>query len=149
MRNSAEFGSGGQLIAIGCASPCHLASLRGLAGDNITIAAGFGYCARSLARSEITPERLPTVVWHVPSAACGGRKDGGRPQLCSCRVLTPVRRGSRAEHAGEAVAATEFGADDVAVRTQRLAQCGDLNLEVLFRYDDIRPHHADELILGD
>jgi hypothetical protein len=63
--------------------------------------------------------------------------------------LTPVRRRIRAEHAGESVAAAEFGADDIAVRAERFAQCGDLNLEVLLRHHDIRPHTVDELLLGE
>jgi hypothetical protein len=63
--------------------------------------------------------------------------------------LTPVRRRIRAEHAGESVAAAEFGADDIAVRAERFAQCGDLNLEVLLRHHDIRPYPTDELLLGE
>jgi hypothetical protein len=64
-------------------------------------------------------------------------------------MLPPVRCGIRAEHAGEAVAAAEFGADDIAVRAERFAQCGDLNLEVLFRDHDARPYTAEELLLSD
>jgi hypothetical protein len=62
--------------------------------------------------------------------------------------LPLIRAGIRAQHAGEAITAAEFSVDDIAVRTQRFAQCGDLNLEVLFRYHDIRPHPADELLFG-
>jgi hypothetical protein len=60
-----------------------------------------------------------------------------------------VRYGIRAENAGEAVAAAEFRADDIAVRAERFAQRGDLDLEVLFRHHYARPHTAEELVLGD
>jgi hypothetical protein len=59
-----------------------------------------------------------------------------------------VRRGIRGKHAGKSVAAAEFRADDIAVRAERFAQRGDLNLEVLFRDHEARPHSAEELLFG-
>ena len=63
--------------------------------------------------------------------------------------MTRVRHGIRAEHSGKSVAAAGFRADDIAVRPERFAQCGDLNLEVLFRHHDTPPHAADELLFSD
>jgi hypothetical protein len=63
--------------------------------------------------------------------------------------LPRIQGGICAEHAGETIASAEFSADDIAVLAQRLAQCGDLNLEVLFRHYDIRPHPTDELLFGE
>src|SRR5215472_14159139 len=60
-----------------------------------------------------------------------------------------VRRSIRAEHAGESVAAADFCADDLAVRTERFAQCRDLNLEVLFRHHYACPHPSEEVLLWD
>jgi hypothetical protein len=92
------------------------------------------------ARTETTPERLPTVPWKQNSA---------RPQLWSHRRLTGVRRGIQAEHTGESIAAAEFRSDDIAVRAERFAQRGDLYLEVLFRHHDAPPHPAEELFFCD
>jgi hypothetical protein len=62
--------------------------------------------------------------------------------------LTGVLRGTGAQHSRQSVPSAEFSADDIAVRTERFAQRGDLNLEVLFRHHDLRPHPADELLFG-
>jgi hypothetical protein len=72
-----------------------------------------------------------------------------RPSVCLRRRLTRVWRGLRAQHAGEPVAAAEFCADNVAVGAERLAQCKDLNLQVVFRHRDARPHSAEELVFFD
>jgi hypothetical protein len=58
-------------------------------------------------------------------------------------------RGVRTERPGEAVAATDFGADHVAVGAKYFAQCRDLKLQVFFRHHDARPHPAEEFLLRD
>jgi hypothetical protein len=67
----------------------------------------------------------------------------------SRRALTSTPGDGRANCPGEAVAAAELSADKVAVFAKGLAQRGDLNLQVLLRDNDPRPHTADELVLGD
>jgi len=57
--------------------------------------------------------------------------------------------GIRAQYANEPVAAPEFCADEIAVRAERFAQRGDLNLEVLFRHNNARPHPAEQLSFRD
>ena len=67
-----------------------------------------------------TPEPLPTALWNQSSAS---------PQPCSRGIPTGVRRQICSQCGGEPVAAAEFGADDIAVGAERLAQCEDLNRE--------------------
>ena len=57
--------------------------------------------------------------------------------------------GIRAQYANEPVAAPKFCADEIAVRAERFAQYGDVNLQVLFRYYDARPHPVEKLLLCD
>ena len=57
--------------------------------------------------------------------------------------------GVRAQYANEPVAAPEFRTDEIAVRAQCFAQGGDVNLEVLFRYYDARPHPVEKLLFCD
>jgi hypothetical protein len=57
--------------------------------------------------------------------------------------------GIRAQYANEPVAASEFRTDEIAVRAQRFAQRGDVNLQVLFRYYDARPHPVEKLLFCD
>jgi hypothetical protein len=64
-------------------------------------------------------------------------------------MVPGVPRRIRAQHAGEPIAAAKFCKDQIAVRTQCFAQCRDLKLQVLCRYDDARPHPADELFFSD
>jgi len=49
----------------------------------------------------------------------------------------------------QSIAAAEFGADDIAVGAKGLAQCGDLNFEVLLRHHDARPNPAHQLLFCD
>jgi hypothetical protein len=58
--------------------------------------------------------------------------------------LTRVSHGIRAEHASEPVAAAEFGEDEIAIRAERFAQCGDLN-----RHYNVWPQAAEELLSWD
>lgn len=67
----------------------------------------------------------------------------------SRRALTSTPGDGRANRGSEPVAAAELGADKVAVFAESLAQCGDLNLQVLLRDNDARPHTAHKLVLGD
>jgi hypothetical protein len=60
-----------------------------------------------------------------------------------------VRGSIRPKHADEPIAAAEFRADEIAVRAQCFAQCGDVNLQVLFRYYDARPQPVEKLIFCD
>src|ERR1700736_3316044 len=64
-------------------------------------------------------------------------------------ALTSTPGDGRANRASEPVAAAELGADKVAVLPKSLAQCGDLNLQVLLRDNDAWPHTAQELVFGD
>ena len=57
--------------------------------------------------------------------------------------------GIRAQYANEPVAASEFRTDEIAVCAQRFAQRGDVNLQVLFRYYDARPHPVEKLLFCD
>jgi hypothetical protein len=52
-------------------------------------------------------------------------------------------------HASEAITAAKVRADQPAVSAKRFAQCGDVNLQVLFRYYDARPHPVEKLLLCD
>jgi hypothetical protein len=69
--------------------------------------------------------------------------------LPSRRALASTPGDGRADCGSEPVAAAELGADKVAVFAESLAQCGNLNLQVLFRDDDARPHTPHKLVLGD
>jgi hypothetical protein len=64
-------------------------------------------------------------------------------------VVTSIRRSTRAEYTRESIAAAEFSSDQVAVRTERFAQRGDLNFEVLLRYDDPGPYSVQQVLFGD
>jgi len=57
--------------------------------------------------------------------------------------------GIRAQYANEPVAAPEFRTDEIAVGAQCFAQGGDLNLEVLFRHNNVRPHPVEKLLFCD
>jgi hypothetical protein len=57
-----------------------------------------------------------------------------------------TRRDGSANCGSKPVTAAEFRADDVAVPAQRFAQRADLNLEVLLRHHDTRPHPAHEFV---
>jgi hypothetical protein len=72
-----------------------------------------------------------------------------RPQLCSPGASAGVRSGIGAQHADESVALAEFRADEIAVRAQCFAQCGDVNLQVLCRDKDARPHPSEKLLFCD
>jgi hypothetical protein len=53
------------------------------------------------------------------------------------------------QHASETITAAKVRADQLAVRAKRFAQCGDLNLQVLFRHRDARPHLLEQFVLRD
>ena len=69
--------------------------------------------------------------------------------LPSRRALASTPGDGRADCGSEPVAAAELGTDKVAIFAESLAQCGNLNLQVLFRDDDARPHTPHKLVLGD
>jgi hypothetical protein len=58
-----------------------------------------------------------------------------------------VYGGIRAQYANETVAAAEFRTDEISIRAECSPQCGDLNLEVLFAYNNARPHPVEKLLL--
>ena len=60
-----------------------------------------------------------------------------------------MKGGIRAQYANEPVAEPEFRTDEIAVRAQCFAQCGDVNLQVLFQYYGARPHPAESLFFCD
>jgi hypothetical protein len=60
-----------------------------------------------------------------------------------------VCSGVRAQYANEPVAAPEFRTDEIPVRAERFAQGGDLNLEVIFRHNNVGPRSVEKLILCD
>ena len=60
-----------------------------------------------------------------------------------------MRGGVRAQNANEPVAAPEFRTDEIAVRAECFAQGGNLNLEVVFRHNNVRPHPSEELLFCD
>src|SRR5271154_374013 len=64
-----------------------------------------------------------------------------------CRAMKRTRRDGSANCGSKPVTAAEFRADDVAVPAQRFAQRADLNLQVLLRHHDARPHPAYEFVL--
>jgi hypothetical protein len=92
------------------------------------------------ASSETTLERLSAVL---------PKQSSTNPQLCSPGASAGVRGGTRAQYANEPVAAPEFRTDEIAVRAECFAQGGDLNLEVLVRHNNVRPHPVEELLLRD
>ena len=57
--------------------------------------------------------------------------------------------GIRAQYANEPVAPPEFRTDEIAVGAQCFAQGGDLNLEVLFRYYNVRPYPVEKFLFRD
>jgi hypothetical protein len=67
----------------------------------------------------------------------------------SRRAPTSAPGDDRTNCGCEPVTAAELGADEVAVFTKRPAQCGDLNLQVRFRYCDAWPDTAKELVFAD
>jgi len=67
----------------------------------------------------------------------------------SRRPLTSAPRHGRPNSGREPIAATEIGADEVAVFAKSLAQREDLNLQVLLRDNNAWPHPAQELVFGD
>jgi hypothetical protein len=92
------------------------------------------------ASSETILERLSAVL---------PKQSATNPQLCSPGASAGVRGGTRAQYANEPVAAPEFRTDEIAVRAECFAQGGDLNLEVLVRHSNVRPHPVVELLLRD
>src|SRR5580704_19359853 len=69
--------------------------------------------------------------------------------LSSPRALTNTRGEGRTNRGNEPVAAPEFRTDEIAVRAECFAQGEDLNLEVLFRHNNVRPHPVEKLLLGE
>src|SRR5713101_3159095 len=65
------------------------------------------------------------------------------------RALTSIRGDGRVNCGSEPIAASELGADKVAVFAKNLAQRGDLNFQVLLCDNDAWPHAAEELAFGD
>src|SRR5260221_5436898 len=63
--------------------------------------------------------------------------------------LTSTPGDGRANGSSEPIAAAELSAYKVAVFAKSLAQCGDLNLQVLLRDNDAWPHTTYELVFGD
>jgi hypothetical protein len=53
------------------------------------------------------------------------------------------------KYANEPVAASEFRTDQLAVSAKRFTQCGDLELEVVFRHNTALPHPVEKLPLCD
>lgn len=58
-------------------------------------------------------------------------------------------RGCRPYGGGKAIAAAEFGPDEVAVLAESLAQCRDLNLEISLGDKNARPNKGQEFVLCD
>ena len=85
-------------------------------------------------------ERLPAVL---------PKQSSINPQLWSPAASAGICSGVRAQYANEPVAPPEFRKDEIAVRAECLAQGADLNLEVLFRHDNPRPHPVEKLFLCD
>jgi len=63
--------------------------------------------------------------------------------------LTNLGCSIRGEHASEPVAAPAFGADEIALRAECFAQIRDLNLEVVFRHNNVRPHPSEKFLFCD
>ena len=87
------------------------------------------------------------TVWRAASRPISSDSAAGR--FCQPRRRNRTRRVCFADLAGEEVAASGHGANQTAVGAERLAQRGDLRLEVVFLHDAIRPHLAHELVLVD
>jgi hypothetical protein len=66
------------------------------------------------------------------------------PVLASHRALTRTPGARRANCASKPIAAAEFGTDKIAVFAKSLAQCGDLNFQVILCDNDAWPRAAEE-----
>jgi hypothetical protein len=53
------------------------------------------------------------------------------------------------QHASEAITAAKVRVDELAVSAKRFAQSGDLNLQILFRHYDARPHLVEQFVFRD
>src|SRR5215831_20716935 len=67
----------------------------------------------------------------------------------SRRAPTSTPGAGRANWGSEPVAAADLSPDKVPVFAKSLAQRGDMNLQVLLRDNDARPHTAHKLVFGD
>ncbi len=71
------------------------------------------------------------------------------PRLRSPGASVGACSGVRTQYANEPVAAPEFRTDEIALHAQCFAQGGDLNLEILLRHNNARPHASEKLFLCD
>jgi len=64
------------------------------------------------------------------------------------RVLTGAPSASSANCGSEPIAAANLGADQVAVFAKSIAQCADLDLQILFRDNDAWPHPPQKFVFA-